>query len=73
MLGFGASSLGGVFHDIEFASLDVVMNEANLANMRRNIAAAESELDHELPADVRRVLEPVMNQTWPSGELEDAA
>ncbi|MEO0586631.1 MAG: aldo/keto reductase [Planctomycetota bacterium] len=50
-----------------------LVSSANPANMRKNIAAAEAELDHELLADVQRVLEPVINQTWPSGEPEYAA
>ncbi|MEM9252256.1 MAG: aldo/keto reductase [Planctomycetota bacterium] len=50
-----------------------LVSSSNPANMRRNIAAAEAELDTELLADVQRVLQPVMDQTWHSGRPEYAA
>lgn len=48
-----------------------VVGTASPDRVLQNIADAEAPLDHELLADVLRVLEPVHNMTWPSGRPEN--
>lgn len=46
---------------------------ADVATVERNVACVGNAPDPELLAEVRAILEPVRNQTWPSGRPENNA
>jgi len=48
-----------------------LVGSANPENMRRNIAAAEEPLDHELLAAVRGILQPIQNHNFTRGRPEN--
>jgi L-galactose dehydrogenase len=48
-----------------------LVGSANPKNMRQNIAWAAEPLDRALLDEVRRILAPVHNLTWPSGRTEN--
>jgi len=40
-------------------------------NLRNNVRWIEEPLDEELLREVREILKPIMNKTWPSGREEN--
>lgn len=48
-----------------------LVGTANPENPRKNIEWIEKPIDQKLLAEVRAILEPVHNQTWPSGRTEN--
>jgi len=60
---------------IQFATADeriptTLVSTANPANIRQNIAWTEEPIDLELLQEVRAILHPVLDRTWPSGRAE---
>ncbi len=48
-----------------------LVGTANPENLRKNIEWTEKPIDPKLLAEVQAILEPVHNQTWPSGRAEN--
>ncbi len=48
-----------------------LVGTASPENLARNVRWIEEPLDHDLLAEVLRILEPVHNRTWPSGRPEN--
>jgi L-galactose dehydrogenase len=48
-----------------------LVGSANPENLKKNAGWAEASLDMDLLAEVRAVLRPILNKTWPSGRPEN--
>jgi len=48
-----------------------LVGTANPENLKKNVAWLEESIDQELLAEVREVLRPIQNQTWPAGREEN--
>jgi L-galactose dehydrogenase len=48
-----------------------LVGTANPENIRKNVAWLEAPPDQELLAEVQAILKPFLNQSWPSGRLEN--
>lgn len=48
-----------------------IVGTANPENIRKNVAWSQTAPDAELLAEVREILRPVRNLTWPSGKAEN--
>ena len=49
----------------------VLVGTASPEHLRRNVPCLDSPLDKASVAEVRSILMPILNQTWPSGRMEN--
>lgn len=69
--GSNISSLGLQFSLAQSDFATTLMGIANPEQLIANVQAVDTPLDHQLLSEVQAILEPIRDQTWPSGRPEN--
>jgi len=69
--GSDIAKLAVQFSAANFDIATTIVGTANPANIQKNVQWIEEPMDEELLAEVKAILAPIHNQTWPSGLPEN--